>query len=310
MGHTGNVVEMNGTTQCTVDLKQPHGTKRVHLTSVSAVAEDAQHDSHPKKKRRKTHAEIDAILEERSGKRRRKQYFCSWADGELGTSRKTKYPSRSKSQTLSRPRQRSWQNGSKKPNAQFSFWVPVSRRLFCQRFVERTGCGPRTHGKQSQSTLPAPNQHSLTMPWWPSKELDICTLLCVTQKYDNLSSKSGFPQSKLSELHGNIFVETCEKCGHVYHQDFEVLLHTAKDHETGRTCEPDGCNGVLKDNIVHFDEELQEKRFQQTEHCCPLKQTPIIKRQVTVLAVKWLKRLVWLCCCNVKKNRSATLHNI
>ena len=78
----------------------------------------------------------------------------------------------------------------------------------------------------------------------------------ATQNYDDLSSRSGFPASKLSELHGNIYTETCPKCEQIYHRDFEVELATAKNHETGRTCDVDGCGGKLKDNIVHFEETL------------------------------------------------------
>ena len=78
----------------------------------------------------------------------------------------------------------------------------------------------------------------------------------ATQNYDDLSVRSGFPDEKLSELHGNIFTETCEKCHRVYHRDFEVPLDDSIDHETGRCCEDELCRGVLKDNIIHFGEDL------------------------------------------------------
>jgi len=76
----------------------------------------------------------------------------------------------------------------------------------------------------------------------------------VTQNYDDLSSKSGFPENKLSELHGNIFTETCEKCNTKYHRNYEVPLETSQNHETGRYC--DACGGILRDSIIHFDEPL------------------------------------------------------
>jgi len=76
----------------------------------------------------------------------------------------------------------------------------------------------------------------------------------ATQNYDDLSHRSGFPDSKLSELHGNIFTETCSKCGRKYRRDFEVALESAVEHETGRHC--DDCGGVLKDSIIHFEEAL------------------------------------------------------
>lgn len=81
----------------------------------------------------------------------------------------------------------------------------------------------------------------------------------ASQNYDDLFNDVSFPTSKLSELHGNIYMESCSKCGTNYHRDFEVELSTAKCHETGRYCDNDLCNGILKDNIVHFGEDLPYK---------------------------------------------------
>jgi len=78
---------------------------------------------------------------------------------------------------------------------------------------------------------------------------------CVSQNYDNLLLRSGFPEAKLAELHGNNYVESCAKCLKKHPRDFEVASDLfPADHSTGRAC--DACGGKLIDNIVHFGEAL------------------------------------------------------
>eukprot|EP00056_Hartaetosiga_gracilis_P000922 m.41365 g.41365 ORF g.41365 m.41365 type:complete len:385 (+) comp10418_c0_seq1:191-1345(+) len=77
-----------------------------------------------------------------------------------------------------------------------------------------------------------------------------------SQNYDDILGRAGFPLEKMSELHGNVYMEVCENCSHQYHRDFYVAKDDAISHETGRTCEQEGCNGALRDNIVHFEENL------------------------------------------------------
>ena len=45
---------------------------------------------------------------------------------------------------------------------------------------------------------------------------------CITQNCDDLHARGGFPRSYLSELHGNVFCEFCEKCYTEYYRDYEV----------------------------------------------------------------------------------------
>ena len=86
----------------------------------------------------------------------------------------------------------------------------------------------------------------------------------ATQNYDGLSLRSGFPDNKLSELHGNIFVETCPKCLIRYTREFEVPLESSTNHETGRDCDDSDCDGKLCDTIVHFDQSLPWKELSIT----------------------------------------------
>jgi len=59
---------------------------------------------------------------------------------------------------------------------------------------------------------------------------------------DGLHRKSGIPASKLSELHGNCYVERCNSCGREFLRDFET--RTNRDvtrHETGNKCDDSQC---------------------------------------------------------------------
>lgn len=88
----------------------------------------------------------------------------------------------------------------------------------------------------------------------------------ASQNYDDILGRAGFLREKMAELHGNLFIEVCDDCCHLYHRDFEVELPTSKAHETGRLCDQvlsNGrvCGGILKDNIIHFDEQLPWKEI-------------------------------------------------
>ena len=115
----------------------------------------------------------------------------------------------------------------------------------------------------------------------------------ISQNGDGLHGLSGIPSEKLSELHGNVFLEKCEDCGHKYYRPFYVLDDEASQyyeevdegivnvtklpshwiqckqcklcHRTGRTCERPGCNGHLKDSIINFGDDLEEDIYKKAE---------------------------------------------
>ena len=94
----------------------------------------------------------------------------------------------------------------------------------------------------------------------------------ATQNCDDLHAKGGTSRGSLSDLHGNIFVESCELCDREHVREkpvvadstdcdkkakhYEVCPHCKWNHHTGRTCEAAGCGGRLRDSIVNFGDAL------------------------------------------------------
>jgi len=82
----------------------------------------------------------------------------------------------------------------------------------------------------------------------------------VSQNIDGLHVRSGFPRCQLSELHGNMFVEKCEKCNHEYFRRRPVATMTQK--RTGNLCMQkgkrglSGCRGKLRDTILDWEDSL------------------------------------------------------
>ena len=115
----------------------------------------------------------------------------------------------------------------------------------------------------------------------------------ISQNGDGLHGLSGIPEDCLSELHGNVFIEVCEKCARRYHrpcyvmddsasQYYEDLEETGSSeiqkppharkcrqcglcHRTGRRCEQPGCSGYLKDSIINFGDDLEEAILTRAE---------------------------------------------
>ena len=108
----------------------------------------------------------------------------------------------------------------------------------------------------------------------------------ISQNCDGLHLLSAVPVDKLSELHGNVFLEVCERCGHKYSRPFYVLDDHASQyyedleengatdlakpkhalrcplcgltHRTTRRCEQAGCKGHLRDTIINFKDNLEK----------------------------------------------------
>ncbi|XP_069784607.1 NAD-dependent protein deacylase sirtuin-6 isoform X4 [Narcine bancroftii] len=94
----------------------------------------------------------------------------------------------------------------------------------------------------------------------------------ISQNVDGLHVRSGFPRDKLSELHGNMFVEECTKCGKQYVRDSVVGTMGLK--ATGRLCDVKkarglrACRGKLQDTILDWEDALPERDLSLADEAC------------------------------------------
>ncbi|CAN8252941.1 unnamed protein product [Cochlearia groenlandica] len=90
----------------------------------------------------------------------------------------------------------------------------------------------------------------------------------ISQNVDGLHLRSGIPREKLSELHGDSFMETCPSCGEEYLRDFEVETIGLK--ETSRKCSDEKCGAKLKDTVLDWEDALPLKEIDDAEKHCKM----------------------------------------
>ncbi|KAK4752638.1 hypothetical protein SAY87_021436 [Trapa incisa] len=88
----------------------------------------------------------------------------------------------------------------------------------------------------------------------------------ISQNVDGLHLRSGIPREKLSELHGNSFMETCPSCGTEYLRDFEVETIGLK--ETSRNCSAEKCGAKLQDTVLDWEDALPPREMTLAEDHC------------------------------------------
>ncbi|KAM4808585.1 NAD-dependent protein deacylase sirtuin-6 [Rhinophrynus dorsalis] len=94
----------------------------------------------------------------------------------------------------------------------------------------------------------------------------------ISQNVDGLHVRSGFPREHLAELHGNMFVEECSKCGKQYVRDYVVGTMGLKT--TGRLCDVPklrglrACRGKLKDTILDWEDSLPDRDLNLADEAC------------------------------------------
>jgi len=91
----------------------------------------------------------------------------------------------------------------------------------------------------------------------------------ITQNVDGLHQRSGVPESKIIELHGNSTYATCLDCGHRY--ELEPIKTAFQGKGTLPVCEK--CDGIVKTATISFGQampEIQMARAQDETMACDL----------------------------------------
>jgi NAD-dependent deacetylase len=88
----------------------------------------------------------------------------------------------------------------------------------------------------------------------------------ITQNIDGLHQKSGIPESKVIELHGNTTYARCLNCGTRY--ELAPLVERFQQDETLPVCRR--CGGIIKTATISFGQAMPEEAMQRA-HLATLK---------------------------------------
>lgn len=93
----------------------------------------------------------------------------------------------------------------------------------------------------------------------------------VSQNCDGLHLKSGIPNDRIAELHGNGSCEACAKCGKVYYRQTDIFGYEHLTWLTGRYCTEPTCRGRLRCTTVSFNQSMPDvcldRATEQSQKC-------------------------------------------
>jgi NAD-dependent deacetylase len=90
--------------------------------------------------------------------------------------------------------------------------------------------------------------------------LSQCTddFLLVTQNVDDLHRRAGMPTEKMVQIHGDIFMTCCSRCG--FNRDEQ------KGEHEGPIPECPQCNGAMRPGVVWFGEQLPGHELERIQN--------------------------------------------
>jgi NAD-dependent deacetylase len=84
----------------------------------------------------------------------------------------------------------------------------------------------------------------------------------ITQNIDGLHQRSGIPEDKVVELHGNSTYAACLDCG--LRHELDPILAAFEQNETLPLCLE--CGGIVKTATISFGQKMPLRAVQRAEH--------------------------------------------
>ncbi|WP_269582299.1 SIR2 family NAD-dependent protein deacylase [Roseibium sp. Sym1] len=137
------------------------------------------------------------------------------------------------------------------PGGIWSRREPVQYQNFVADKTSRLEDWDRRFEMQDFFARAEPNDAHLALTALAGSGLLTCL---VTQNVDGLHQRSGFPDDRLVEIHGNSTYATCLDCGaHAELDDQRPLV------EAGKSPRCRACGGLLKAAVVSFGQQMPEE---------------------------------------------------